>query len=148
MNKKVYLAGPITGKSYNGCTEWRNEVKDQLYQLGLDGFSPMRHKEFLLNEKEIKDNYNDQYLSTVTAINIRDYNDVKTSGALLVNFLGASKVSIGTVMEIAWARVYNIPVVIVVEKNNIHQHGMLMYHTIVVDSLSDAIHAINTILNS
>ena len=148
MNTKVYLAGPITGGTFGGVTEWRKVVKSKLSEHGLDGFSPMRHKDYLLNEKEIKDNYDAFYLSTIAAINIRDYNDCRTSGALLVNLLGSTKVSIGTVMEIAWARAFSVPVVIAIETDNIHQHGMLTYHAVVVDNLSDAVHAVTTILKS
>lgn len=148
MNRKVYLAGPITGSTYEGATEWRDVVKLKLDQLGLVGFSPMRGKDYLLKEKEIKDNYDAYFLSTITAINIRDYNDCRTSGALLVNLLGSTKVSIGTVMEIAWARAFNVPVVIVIEEKNVHQHGMLLYNAIVVDDLNKGIHAINNLLNA
>lgn len=86
-------------------------------------------------------------MSSIVGINVRDYNDVKTSDALLVNLLDYNnKVSIGTVMEIAWARVFQIPVVIVMEKENIHNHGMLTYGNIVVNGLSEGIAAIQQLL--
>ena len=143
---KVYLAGPITGGSYGGVTGWRDEIKRILGDVNIIGFSPMRHKEYLLKEKEIADNYNQHYMSTITAINIRDCNDVKTSDAILVNFIGATKVSIGTVMEIAWARAFGIPVIIAIDDQNVHQHGMLLYHAIVVNNLDDAVIAIKSTL--
>jgi hypothetical protein len=56
---------------------------------------------------------------------------------LLVNLLGAERVSIGTVMEIAWADAVRVPVVLVMEpsaeentglvpsKGNVHEHAMI-----------------------
>lgn len=149
MNKyKVYLAGPISGQSYEGCVNWREQAKDILYQHEIDGYSPMRGKAYLTKEQEIQDSYSDYTMSSITGINVRDYNDCKTSNAVLVNFLGSgSKVSIGTVMEIAWARAFQIPIVIVMEKDNIHNHGMLTFGNIIVRSLEEGINAIHQLLN-
>lgn len=147
--KKVYLAGPITGTNYGEAVNWRDKTRDDLFSLGLDGFSPMRGKAYLSKEDKIQDSYSDHTMSSITGINIRDYNDVKTSDALLVNLLGAQRVSIGAVMEIAWARAFQIPVVVIVEKEgNVHEHGMLTYNVIRVDNIQSGLDAIAQILNS
>lgn len=141
INRKVYLAGPITGTSYEECTNWRDSIKYALedLDLGIECYSPMRGKAYLSKEDEISDSYNDFTMSSITGINIRDYNDVITSGVVLVNLLNSKKVSIGTVMEIAWARMKQIPIVIIMEKEgNIHDHGMLTYNCIRVTSLDEA----------
>ena len=44
---------------------------------------------------------------------------------ILVNFLGATKVSIGSVMEIAWADYGRKPIILVMEEGNIHSHSMV-----------------------
>lgn len=44
---------------------------------------------------------------------------------IFVNFLGAKIVSIGTVMEIAWADILRKPTIIVMEEDNIHYHKMI-----------------------
>lgn len=44
---------------------------------------------------------------------------------ILVNFLGAKKVSIGSVMEITWADAWRKPIIIVMEKDNVHAHAMI-----------------------
>ncbi len=56
---------------------------------------------------------------------LRDSFDVRTADALVVNLTGAKKVSIGTVMEIAWAWEKRTPVIAIVEEGNIHEHSML-----------------------
>lgn len=146
--KKVYLAGPITGTTYDGCTSWRDEAKEKLLDNGLEGFSPMRGKAYLSKEDKIKDSYADHTMSSITGINVRDYNDCKTADAIFVNLIGAEKVSIGTVMEIAWARAFQVPCVIVMEKGSLHDHGMLVYGNIIVGDLEEGLLAISQLLNS
>ena len=144
---KVYLAGPITGQSYGGSTGWRESVKSVLAEVGIDGYSPMRGKAYLSKEDKVKDSYADHTMSSINGINVRDYNDCKTADAILVNFLGCgSRVSIGTVMEIAWARAFQIPVVIIMEEENVHDHGMLTFGNIVVNDIAQGVEAIEQIL--
>ena len=147
INKKVYLAGPITGTSYDESVDWRKFAKSVLSSYGLIAYSPMRGKAYLSKEDELADAYNDHTMSSITAINIRDKNDVITAGALLVNFLNSKKVSIGTVMEVAWAQILQIPVVLVMEKSDIHYHGMLTYNCIIVSTLEEGIKCIQQLLN-
>jgi len=148
MNPKVYLAGPITGTSYEESTDWRDTAYLRLSDNNINGFSPMRGKAYLSKEEEIEDSYSDYTMSSITGINVRDYNDCKTADAVLVNLLGSKKVSIGTVMEIAWARAFQIPIVLIMEReNNIHEHGMLTFGNIRVSSLKEGIEAIIQLLN-
>lgn len=144
---KVYLAGPITGQHYSEATVWRYNAESLLTGVGIKAYSPMRGKAYLSNEDKLEDTYSNFTMSSITGINVRDYNDVKTADALLVNFIGCGKrISIGTVMEIAWARAHQIPVVIVMEKDNVHQHGMLTFGNIVVEDLETGVECIKQIL--
>jgi len=144
---KVYLAGPITGQTYGGSTGWRDEVKTILENRGIRAYSPMRGKAYLSAEEKMADTYTDKTMSSINGINVRDYNDVKTSDAVLVNLLpSGNRVSIGTVMEIAWARMAQIPVVIVMNEDNVHNHGMLIYGNIVVPTIEQGVEAVSQIL--
>lgn len=150
---KVYLAGPISGLTYDGATSWRDDIVKQLWERNVEGLTPMRGKAFLGKATKIADHYKeedyDDVSGTVAAINIRDHNDVYTCDALLVNLLGTKSVSIGTVMEIAWARAYNKPVVLVIEKDgtNLHEHSMLTYGVLRVPTLEEGVKQILQILN-
>jgi nucleoside 2-deoxyribosyltransferase len=125
MTKSCYLAGPITGLTYGGSTDWRNWMIDQL-SPDIEGLSPMRAKAYLAKEGIIGDSYENTVLSSATAITTRDHFDCMRCDMVLVNFLGAKTVSIGTVMEIAWAHAYRKPIVLVQEKEgNIHEHSMI-----------------------
>ena len=134
MSKRVYLAGPISGLDYNGATEWRNYAKQYLKDNGnIEGYSPMRGKEFLKHITEFKvTGYDENPISNNRAIMTRDRFD-----------------AIGTVMEIAWADLSRIPIVMVMEKGNIHEHGMILeaigYR---VDTLDEALDIICLMLNT
>lgn len=148
MQYKVYLAGPITGLDYKGATNWRNEVRDKVGPY-IGTYSPLRGKEFLGRATAIADHYDGSVMAGVKGINTRDYNDVVTSDAVFVNFLGSKKVSIGTVMEIAWAKAHNVPVVCVMEEDNIHHHAMLDYACgYIVDNLEEGVEVLKALLFS
>lgn len=123
----VYLAGPISGLSFNQATDWRTLIKNSVPSW-IKTLSPLRGKDYLSKENSIADAYPKNFMSTAKAITTRDFNDVKRSGVVLVNFLGTTtKISIGTVMEIAWAKVFNIPVICVIDNSglNVHEHAMI-----------------------
>ncbi len=145
----IYLAGPITGTTYSGCTDWRQEVFEKL-PSGLVGISPLRHKKYLDDGKEFKDIgdcYPDSVLSCQRGIFARDHWDCQRCDAILVNLKGANTVSIGTVMEIAWGVAYNKPIVLLMEpENNIHEHSMLREACpFRVATLDDAIGVLNAL---
>jgi hypothetical protein len=121
----VYLAGPITGASYAGCTKWREDVT---YALAPDivCFSPRRRKEDLVEGGKIRDDYVGNVLSCSRGIITRDYYDCVRHELVYARLLEAERVSIGTVMEIAWAYQARIPIIAVMEKQaNLHDHGMI-----------------------
>ena len=126
INKKVYLAGPIAGLTYDEGQDWRAYAQAALETHGILGYSPLRQKDFLRSHGVIGTAKWDNPMATDRGIMTRDHNDVKTSGALLINLLGAQKVSAGTAMEMAWAWAYKIPVVVAIEDTgNCHEHPMM-----------------------
>lgn len=129
----VYLAGPITGLTFGQCTDWRDYAASNLIEDGIKPLSPMRGKEYLARIAATKPLAGDcdKYsvispLSSNRGITTRDRWDATRCDVLLVNVTGAKAVSIGTVMEIAWADLSRIPIVMAAEDDNIHWgHGMI-----------------------
>lgn len=129
----VYLAGPISGCSYAGATDWRDQAICVLARAGIKGLSPMRAKDYLKSvESDVGFSSTcEEYghlspLSGPRGIMTRDRFDATRCGVLLVNLLGASKVSVGTVMEIAWADLRRTPIVVAIEPSgNPHEHAMV-----------------------
>lgn len=106
MRPKVYLSGPISGLSYADATKWR-QAACILLSPDIDVLDPMRG----ISEAE----YHDAPCSPSAerAIFMRDYTDCLQADAILVNLVQpVDRVSIGTMMEIAWAYNLNIPAVL------------------------------------
>lgn len=150
--KSVYLAGAITGESYGDATDWREYVRPRLSN-GIVGLSPLRCKNYLEGEKKIGDCYDTQNgvstpLSTSRGIMTRDYFDCQNCDVVLANLLDTKIVSIGTVMECAWAFAFNKPLIMVMEEEgNLHEHAMLREATgFRVTTIDDAITIVNSIL--
>lgn len=121
----VYLAGPISGLSYAGATDWRAYVHEEMPSW-IKVLSPMRNKDYLGTEAAISDAYESTLLSNQSAITNRDRFDVRRSDMILANFLGATKVSIGTCIELGWADAFGTPVVMAIEDNsNLHDHAIV-----------------------
>lgn len=143
----LYCAGPITGLSYGESTDWREYVASKL-PPHIRAVSPMRGKKYLANEKNIKDYYEEHPLSCQKGVTCRDRADVMRCDMILVNFLGAKKVSIGSVMEIAWADAWRKPIIVVMEKDNVHSHAMLREVSgFIVSDLDEAIAIITAVLS-
>lgn len=144
--KRVYLAGPITGCSFEGANDWRVEVSKRLAS-GIEAYSPIRGKTFLEGMTEIGHEYPEHLMSSGRAITVRDRNDTFTADALLVNLLGATRVSVGTMIELGWADRGRTPIVLAMEADNPHQHPMVKdVAGWIVPTLEDAIKVVNLLL--
>ncbi|HVJ31683.1 MAG TPA: nucleoside 2-deoxyribosyltransferase [Terriglobia bacterium] len=151
---QVYLAGPITGLTYAGSTDWRKYAKDTLEEAGIKGLSPMRGKEYLASLAGPISGTGEEYshlgpLSLPRGVMTRDRFDATRCDVLLVNLLGAKAPSTGTIMEIAWADYCRIPIVCAMEQTgNPHEHMMineaLGYR---VSTLDEALHIVKAILS-
>jgi nucleoside 2-deoxyribosyltransferase len=153
MKQQVYLAGPITGLDYEGSTDWREKAKSELAKFDVRGLSPMRGKEYL-KALGVLSCTGEEYahlsvISNSRGVMTRDRCDATRCDVLLVNLLGAKSVSVGTVMEVAWADLKRIPIVVAIEaKGNPHEHMMLSEaYGYRVPSLDEALHIVKLVLD-
>lgn len=140
--RRVYLAGAITGCSYKGCTEWREQVAKELEEAGFIPYSPMRGKAYLKSRKSIPAICDDvNYYSSTHVIFCRDKFDVMNADIIVANLLGAEIASIGTMMELAWGHLLGKFVVVVMEeKGNVHNHAFVREaSSIIVNNLEEAV---------
>ncbi len=147
MDYLIYLAGPITGLTWPEATEWRVEAHNRFADASMSSnnkyicLSPLRGKEYLKDETDIKHSYDEHQLSSAKMINSRDMFDVKRSNLLIVNLKNAKRVSIGTVLEIGAAFILGKPIIVIMEPDNVHKHSMLSEQaTAIVDDLDAAIY--------
>ncbi len=156
----VYLVGPITGCSYDECTDWRESVKEDLEDTGMyKCLTPMRGKEHLKNHPDLPGTI-PEYIRrpgcTGPDIMARDYYDCNRADVLFCNLLGASVASIGSCFELAWGyanRDHQYVVLImdlnVAELANPHDHIFpLAAAAIIFPTVEDGVSYLKKVLNS
>jgi len=86
-------------------------------------------------------------MSSSKSLTSRSKWDTLRSDLIFVNLLNATKVSIGTVMEIVWADMKDIPIILCIDNGGLHDHAMLKEtSSFVVNSLDDGIDVIKMLL--
>lgn len=123
MKHKVYLIGPMSGVSYDDSNRWREEAREYFKRYGIEVLSPLDRQRDLANSKSISDTYPTRPFGTAKSVIRSDHRDVQEADALLANFSGAKKVSIGSIFELAWGWENNKPIVIV--EDHLHKHAMI-----------------------
>ena len=137
----VYLAGTIKHTSYTGATHWRQNAARYLNELGIATLDPMRGKDFLKGLMPLGATFGETFDFE------RDRWDVQNCDVIFCNLMYTEQVSIGTVIEIAWADVFGKYIVVAMNDNNIHQHGMLRQTaSIVFNDFEEALRYIPTLL--
>jgi nucleoside 2-deoxyribosyltransferase len=169
----VYLSGPITGLTYEDARNgWRFNFAAQL-KHGITVLSPMRHEGHLAElQGELDQTYPEHPFSTGKMLVAKDKLDIERCEVMVVNLLGAKKVSIGTVMEIGMAYQLGKTIVLVMEDagkavigettngaygiddtlpiygNNFHEHPFVTEPAAVrVNNLDAAVAIVNSLLS-
>ena len=131
MKKKIYLAGPMAGITFDQANNWRDYVTSKLDGEIMECFNPTRG-ESLVNGVFSALAHGANPCNTVGAITGRDRFDVQTSDLVFMNVIGAKTVSIGTTVELGWADIYRKPLVLCMEESgnphdSIHFRGLATY---------------------
>jgi nucleoside 2-deoxyribosyltransferase len=136
----IYLAGPIAGCTYKGATDWRKKFAERALELGYNVYSPMRGKEFLSRIRRLRTHGYDNPTSTDKALVRRDSFDVERADVVLANLLGAERVSIGTMFELAWGYMLGkFVLVVMAHDDKLHSHAFVEQSaSVIVESLEDA----------
>lgn len=145
----VYLAGPISGCTYAECTNWRTAF-ERMLDSDIECLSPMRGKEALQAYDAMEHtSYARDLMCSDKEILTRDFNDCTRADVVLANLLAPDRISIGTVMEIAWSHAARTPLVMVMEEEgNPHDHGLIRAAAgFRVPTLETAAVVVNSILN-
>lgn len=149
MNPIVYLAGPIAGCTFDEAVDWRLGAAARLEHFGVRCLSPMRAKDALRGTQIGRDFH--EYASngpffTSRGIMERDSTDVRRCDAMLVNLLGTTTLTTGTVMELGWAWWERIPRIVAVEEiGNVHDRHPMVHEAIGglrFPTLDAAVHAV------
>ena len=125
---KIYLARPISGLDYDDIVQYYELAKIDLCQYEI--LCPMVCKGYLKNQKNLA-------TSGITlappsgdhAIFERDRWMIGLADVLFADLVGANRVSIGCVMEMAWGSMLGKHVVTAMEKGNPHWHSFVLEAT-------------------
>ena len=134
MNSKtsIYIAGPISGKSYKEASEYFINTKLALEKLGYCVFSPLTGKDYLRNETKLKAaGYNSiNPISSNHAIYNRDqWMSTKRADIIYCNLSQADRISIGSMFELAWGSYTGKHIIIAIGKkdlSNPHFHAFVL----------------------
>jgi len=157
MSRKIYLAGPVTGISYQEAYAWRHlvSVKIEIYNQRkstihhLETINPIFGQESLVGENNIKAFYDNDPLATQQALLQRSYFNVSRADVVLANVVNAKRLSVGTIMEIGWAYALRKPVILVMEDDlNPHNSPLITQSAFaIVSYLDDAVTVAISLLN-
>ncbi len=151
--KVVYLCGSISGLPYTEIDAYYNETLSLLPEWMIP-LSPMRDKAELAapGVGAIEKSYEDLGpLYSTQGIFTRDSIDVHGCDAVLANFTRASRVSIGSLYELAWAWRARKPIVIVLDDKGLHDHPFVRATTPYIfkaGQLREAIGALKSLLRT
>lgn len=154
---KVYLSGPITGLTYKDARYgWRAEFEAML-EPGITVLSPMRHEGHLAEMKAVPiepDNLPTHLFSHPKMIVTKDFLDIDLCTIMVANFLEASKVSQGTLIELGYAFAKAKTIITVasgvdaVSVDKLHNTPFLgVISSVVVPTLKDAAIITNSLLS-
>ena len=124
--RHIYLAGPILGCTAGEANDWRHYVAKKLtYASGeLKGVSPLRC-EPLIGERYTAQ-YPDPRFGSPRAIAAKNRFDVRNCDMTLAYLpKEMAKLSIGTIIECAWADAYGQQVILVSDHPDIVNHPVL-----------------------
>jgi nucleoside 2-deoxyribosyltransferase len=129
----IYCCAPISGRTYDEVIIYYEEIRRDLIAFGLHPLIPMVRRDHD-NDPNVPAHGQLHPASSDKSITNRDRWMVKSSDIVYANLIGATRVSIGTCMELAWAYDRGKHVIIAMEDDNLHRHAF-------VNTAADAIFA-------
>lgn len=123
---KIYLAGSISGMSYEVVANYFHETAYNLRLIGYHVITPMTGKSELRTDTKLKADGYHIPAATNHAIAERDRWMVEQADVVYCNLTMAQIVSIGSVMELAWAQMLGKHTVVAMQTDNIHRHAFVL----------------------
>lgn len=124
----IYIARPITGCTFDEVADYYISRRDILRDFGYaQVFHAFTGKNYLRKEKgPFKAGGYDHPLSYNHAITLRDRWFVSQADVFYLNLDGATRVSIGGIMELAWAYDRGKHCVLVMKEDSPHWHAFVL----------------------
>ena len=146
--KSVYLAGPIAGCTRGEANDWRDHMRYGLAEHRIQGISPLRC-EPLMGERYTADSPDPRF-GTARAIASKNFLDVQMCDMTLCYLpreLNERRLSVGTVIELAWAHALRKPTILVSDYPFLTEHPVVQANAgWVLPTLDDATEVIIGVL--
>ena len=124
---RIYCCHPISGAPVKQVFGYYDEVVKTLEDMGYIVLSPMTGKGQLRTELEFcAVGYEGCPAASNHAIFQRDMWMVRQADLVYANLLNTTRVSIGTMMELAWASLLGKHVIVAMEKDSYHRHAFVL----------------------
>ncbi len=138
----VYFAHPISGVSLEVVQQYYDDMRKMFGKICFvqTPMDVVARTDLSERKESSEDPAKANYVVTS-----RDCKFVKDSDVIFANLSKCTRVSIGTVMEIAWAYDCGKYIIIVMDKEGLHEHGMILgtYAVIFTDFNSAAQHLVD-----
>jgi nucleoside 2-deoxyribosyltransferase len=124
--KSVYLAGPISGCDLREANDWRSDVMRRLELANIRGISPLRCEPLVGERYGLT--YEDPRFGTAKAISSKNFLDVQMCDMTLCYMpkaLNERRLSVGTLIELAWAHALRKPTVLVTDYQFLMEHPVV-----------------------
>jgi len=145
---KIYCVHPISGLPPELVFNYYDGVRFRLKDQGWDVFTPMVGKNQLCCDVAFKAEGYGTPISSNHAIFGRDQWMVRQSDVIYANLMCADNVSIGSMMELAWASMLGKHVVVAMGANNVHRHAFVLEAaTLVFDNEEEAEDYLSQLIN-
>ena len=145
---KIYIAYPLTGRNFREVESYILDRVGTLNFFGYEVFHPLIFKSHLRKEKSLKAGGYKHPLSCDHAIIERDFWMINHADIIYMNLLDAEKVSIGCMMELAWAYQLRKHVVLIMEEGNVHDHAFVREAAdVLFDNEVDALNYLRKLIN-
>jgi nucleoside 2-deoxyribosyltransferase len=144
MKPIVYLAGPVLGQTAVQAMMWREHCADIFDDCGIRAISPVRAERPV---NSLRFTAGDDKWRGVAALGAKCWFDVKRADAVLAYLPDSDDLSIGTVIEIGWAKALEKPVVLVTNDEVLKAHPILRWCCVWIEpSIDDGVLRIEELL--
>lgn len=124
---KIYVAYPFTGYSPLSVMTYYKKTTKILRKFGYEVLCPLFYTDIPLTDLPLpSQGLTNSATTTNHAIIEKDHWLIDFSDILYFNFLGTKVASIGSCMELAWGYTKSKHTVVVMEKENIHEHAFVL----------------------
>jgi nucleoside 2-deoxyribosyltransferase len=146
--RSCYLAGAITGCDKGEANDWRHQVRIRLATHGIVGISPLRCEPLIGERYQLT--HQDPRFGTAKAIASKNFLDVQMCDITLCYMpkdLNERRLSVGTLIELAWAHALRKPTILVTDYPFLLEHPVVQANASwILSTLDEAVDVVTGVL--